>query len=108
MEVFTVGLCGPGRHDIPQVSEDNFLFPMMVENPMDFSAHYNTAFEFISNLPEEAKVELYVTGFTPVLTSFLSAWVQVNDQRRRAGSSTRPLTLYHYNRESSGYEPHLF
>ena len=59
-------------------------------------------------LPEEAKVELYVTGFTPVLTSFLSAWVQVNDQRRRAGSSTRPLTLYHYNRESSGYEPHLF
>ncbi len=107
MQTIKVGLCGPGRHDIPQVG-DNFVFPAIVDSPMDFSSHYQTSMKFIDNLPDDTHLYLYVTGLTPVLTSFLSAWVQRNDQRRRAGSSTLPITFYHFHRDTDDYEPCLF
>tara|TARA_R100000900_G_scaffold51929_2_gene41493 strand:- start:377 stop:697 length:321 start_codon:yes stop_codon:yes gene_type:complete len=106
MQNVIVGLCGPARHDIPNVN--HFLFPAVVESPLDFASHYNESMDFISRLPDDAHLHLYITGLTPVLTSFLSAWVQRNDERRRAGSHTIPLTLYHYNRDTNDYDSHLF
>ena len=70
MQSVVVGLCGPARHDIPNV--DNFLFPAVVESPLDFASHYNTSMDFISRLPDDSHLHLYITGLTPVLTSFLS------------------------------------
>ena len=74
MQNIIVGLCGPARHDIPNVN--HFLFPAVVESPLDFASHYNESMDFISRLPDDAHLHLYITGLTPVLTSFLSAWVQ--------------------------------
>ena len=106
MKSVIVGLCGPARHDIPNV--DNFLFPAMVESPLAFDSHYTDSINFIDGLSDDTHLHLYKTGLTPVLTSFLSAWVQRNDERRRAGAKTRPLTLYHYNRDTNDYDSHLF
>mgnify|MGYP006001416177 CR=1 FL=1 len=52
MQSVVVGLCGPARHDIPNV--DNFLFPAVVESPLDFASHYNTSMDFISRLPDDS------------------------------------------------------
>tara|TARA_R110001583_G_scaffold46195_8_gene145206 strand:- start:6555 stop:6875 length:321 start_codon:yes stop_codon:yes gene_type:complete len=106
MKAVVCGLCGPARHDIPNV--DNFLFPTIVENPMDFPNHYQTSMSFIDTITDNTHVHLYITGLTPVLTCFLSAWVQRNDERRRAGSPTIPLTLYHFNRDTKEYMSCLF
>ena len=69
MQSVVVGLCGPARHDIPNV--DNFLFPAVVESPLDFASHYNTSMDFISRLPDDAHLHLYITGLTPVLLGSL-------------------------------------
>ena len=106
MNMVVVGLCGPTRHDIPNVN--NFLFPTTVERPLDFVSHYTDSLSFIDSLSDDTQLELYITGLTPVLTSFLSAWVKRNDEKRRAGANTRHLTLYHYNRDNNDYEAHLF
>ena len=128
MNMVVVGLCGPTRHDIPNVN--NFLFPTTVERPLDFVSHYTDSLSFIDSLSDDTHLELYITGLTPVLkgniipddsfsnmsdsfvaiilTSFLSAWVKRNDEKRRAGANTRHLTLYHYNRDNNDYEAHLF
>jgi len=104
--MINVGLCGPARHDIPNVN--NFLFPALVESPLDFFTHYTDSLSFIDTLSDDTHLHLYITGLTPVLTSFLSAWVQRNDERRRSGAHTRHLTLYHYNRDTNSYDSHLF
>jgi hypothetical protein len=91
----TVGLCGPGRHDIEGV--EKYIYEGQVDAPLDFKTHGQTAFTFLTDCVENDihQVNLYVTGLTPVLTAFLKVWVQTN--------CVVGLTLYHYNRETNSY-----
>ena len=101
-KLITVGLCGPGRHEMP-VSE--YIFPAIVQNPMDFDDMYAQAQGYLTQLQFENETPLhmmlFVTGLTPVLTSFLSVW---NDTAR----PDNVLTLMHFNRDTSSYEPQDF
>jgi hypothetical protein len=96
-KLIVAGLCGPGRHEMP-VQE--YLYPNMVENPMDFEGLYNHAHGYITQLQFEQgcplHVMLFVTGLTPVLTSFLSAWKKEADEDDL-------LTLMHFNRDTGLY-----
>ena len=90
-----VGLCGPGRHEMP-VQE--YVFPAVVENPMDFEALNKHSFNYIKVkcYGEPVHIMLFVTGLTPVLASFLSVWVQNASQNDK-------LTLMHYDRDEGDY-----
>jgi len=48
------------------------------------------------------KCEIIVTGLTPALTQFISAWANVNI-RDNYNNSEKSLTLLHYNAETKGY-----
>jgi hypothetical protein len=104
-----IGLC-EGRHEI-KTNEgealDGFIFGT-VDNPMDFSSHFNTACEFFERLWHEFSsaptytsmsmfdCNLYVTGLTSLLTATLLA---------AKGVGVDNLTLMHYDRESGKYVP---
>ena len=95
-----VGLCGPGRHEMP-VQE--YVFPAVVENPLDFEALERHSMNYIQEVIKQAHGEsvhimLFVTGLTPVLTSFLSIWVQESNQ-----DAKDKLTLMHYDRDEGDY-----
>jgi len=96
MSKIEIGLCGPGRHEMP-VSE--FIYPFMVDNPLDFTANEAIAKEWLFELDEEVnEIHLYVTGLSPVLTSFMNAWLQ------QLVNYAPSLYLYHFNRDSGDYE----
>ena len=89
-----VGLCGPGRHEMP-VSE--FIYPFIVDNPVDFTVNEATTKEWLFELDDGVEeIHLYVTGLSPVLTSFMNAWMQA--------VVAPDLFLYHFNRDTGDYE----
>ena len=89
-----VGLCGPGRHEMP-VSE--FIYPSTVDNPVDFTTNEAIAREWLFELDDDVRqIHLYVTGLSPVLTSFMNAWMQA--------VVAPDLYLYHFNRDTGDYE----
>ncbi len=98
-EDVNVGLCGPGRHEIPQVT--TYIFNSNVESPLDFSDHESLSLSFIEAMVSQGirQINLYITGLTPVLTSFLKVWIQTD--------CMVGLTLFHYNRESNNYSPQV-
>ena len=101
----TVGLCGPGRHEMP-VSE--FIFPPVVEHPLDFEANFDLASTFLQNVMDDKPINfvLYITGLTPVLTTFLNAWELRNEP---AGFRLYDkLTLMHFDRDSGSYKPQVW
>tara|TARA_S200000501_G_scaffold308772_1_gene298418 strand:+ start:386 stop:733 length:348 start_codon:yes stop_codon:yes gene_type:complete len=92
-----VALCA-SRHPIPDA--DDSIFPQVVENPLDFDAHAIHVEAWIDEnvqflLEDSSKLYIYVTGLTPVLTTFLQTY------------DTFPLnarvSLMHYNRETNDY-----
>ena len=90
-----IGLC-EGRHEITRDDGylvNSFIFPQIVENPMDFISNFETAYGALEPLLE---VKLYITGLTPCLTATLLA-------AEKAGVET--LILMHYDRESGKYIP---
>jgi|SRR6056300_80270 hypothetical protein len=91
----TVGLCGPGRHDIEGV--EKYIYAGQVDAPLDFKTHQNAAVSFLTECVEQDihQINLYITGLTPVLTAFLKAWINTG--------CIVGLTLYHYNRETNSY-----
>tara|TARA_B110000196_G_C21150854_1_gene669586 strand:+ start:4007 stop:4312 length:306 start_codon:yes stop_codon:yes gene_type:complete len=90
-----IGLC-EGRH---QITRDDgkpltdFIFPQIVENPMDFFSNFETAYGVFFGVDD---VKLYITGLTPCLTATLLA-------AEKAGVES--LILMHYDRESGKYLP---
>jgi hypothetical protein len=91
-----IGLC-EGRHEI--TSDDGkplteFIFPQIVENPMDFHTNFWTAHRCLEQHLENVK--LYITGLTPCLTATLLA-------AKEAGVES--LILMHFDRESGKYVP---
>jgi len=90
-----IGLC-EGRHEITRDDGKpltDFIFPQIVENPMDFFSNFETAYGVLVRLLE---VKLYITGLTPCLTATLLA-------AEKAGVES--LILMHYDRESGKYLP---
>ena len=90
-----IGLC-EGRHEITTDEGKpltEFIFPQIVENPMDFFSNFETAYCALEPLLE---VKLYITGLTPCLTATLLA-------AEKAG--VEELILMHYDRESGNYVP---
>ena len=90
-----IGLC-EGRHEITRDDGKpltEFIFPQIVENPMDFISNFETAYVALEPLLE---VKLYITGLTPCLTATLLA-------AEKAGVDS--LILMHYDRESGKYIP---
>jgi hypothetical protein len=84
-----LGLCGPGRHEIPEVS--GYVFPAEI-NPLDvqgLEAHAAKELEGITAL------DLYVTGLSVALVAVINAAI-------RRGVD---LTLWHYDRDSGQYYP---
>ena len=90
-----IGLC-EGRHEITRDDGKpltEFIFPQIVENPMDFISHFEIAY---GALEQYLDVKLYITGLTPCLTATLLA-------AEKAGVDS--LILMHYDRESGKYIP---
>ena len=90
-----IGLC-EGRHEITRDDGKpltEFIFPQIVENPMDFISNFETAYGALEPLLE---VKLYITGLTPCLTATLLA-------AEKAGVDS--LILMHYDKESGKYIP---
>lgn len=89
MQKSKLGLCGPGRHEIPDVS--GYIYPAEI-NPLDIGGLEQTAEAAIDGL--EA-LDLYVTGLSVALVAV------INTAYRRG----IPLTLWHYDRDSATYYP---
>ena len=99
-QLIVAGLCGPGRHEMP-VQE--YIFPAVVENPMDFEMLNTHSRNYIREVIKNANGEpihimLFVTGLTPVLTSFLSMWVHESNK-----DAEDKLTLMHFDRDEGDY-----
>ena len=90
-----IGLC-EGRHEITRADGKpltEFIFPQIVESPMDFISNFETAYGALERFLE---VKLYITGLTPCLTATLLA-------AEKAGIDE--LILMHYDKESGKYIP---
>jgi len=81
-----------------------------VANPLDFLSHIKRSTEFLQNVKHEATdaLVLYVTGLTPVLTSFLQVWEWTQEVVRDEGGNPPQLILMHYDRDSESYVPQHF
>jgi len=102
MKTLHVGLCD-GRHEIEQAQE--FIFDAEVKDPMDFSTHRATAYDWCFRMREQMHIDgietvyLYVTGLSTLLTAFL--WVWTNPE---TWYTLRPtLILMHYDRDAETY-----
>lgn len=84
-----IGLC-EGRHPMPV---ESYIFPQVVESPLDFAANFNHATSVITDYDGD-HITLYVSGLTPVLTATILAITTL-------GRHT--LTLMHYNRDSGDF-----
>ena len=99
-----VALCGPTRHPIESadgICVTDAIFPHTVENPLDFGAHYRHTDAWIDEnahflMESSNKLYIYVTGLTPVLTSFLLMYETYPLEAR--------VSLMHYNRDTKKYE----
>ena len=90
--VAIAGLC-EGRHELPGVRD--FIFGE-IEDPMDFEDLEYRAFTWV-DAAEKNDVDLvilYVTGFTPALTSVIKA----------CSNRHISLKLMHYDRETDTYK----
>ena len=93
-----VALCA-SRHQIDENIEMS-IFPQVVENPLDFDAHTKHVEAWIDGnvqflIEDSSKLYIYVTGLTPVLTTFLQTYDLYPLNAR--------VSLMHYNRETNDY-----
>ena len=101
-EILDVGLCA-GRHEMP-VNE--FIWEQ-ITNPMEFEQLELTAKEWLSriDLRDVKQVNVYITGLTVALTSFLNAWEAVCNELEFETSHRPYLYLLHYDRDTNSYKP---
>ena len=87
------GLC-KGRHPMPGV--ELYVYPQVVENPLDFAALEQQAYSFLMDVLGRGytHIELYVTGLTMCLTSFL-----------KVAAGNVQVTLMHWDRDTETYVP---
>jgi len=112
-----IGLCS-GRH-VMKTNEGEemamFVFDV-VDNPTAIDVHEKVCRDFIKSMlhpvlfvyegwkghPEYDSVNLYITGLTPLLTSFLKCWLE---QQERIEMSGINLVLWHWDTETKQYIP---
>ena len=75
MSKLTIGLC-KGRHSIDFLGDKDYIFDV-IPNPSDIPAIESRAEEWVKSLPEEAEVDLVITGLTQASIAVLKA-VQAN------------------------------
>ena len=111
MGEINVGLCR-GRH-VLHTNEgkvmDAFIFDAPIELPVATDVHEKVCREFIADYMQDFKgmtqhrrFNLYVTGLTPLLTSFLKLWVERQEMLEMGYAD---LVLWHWNRETEQYVP---
>tara|TARA_B100002019_G_C21076071_1_gene501441 strand:+ start:130 stop:594 length:465 start_codon:yes stop_codon:yes gene_type:complete len=106
-----VALC-EARHPIKAETQygdpvERAIFPQIVENPMHFSGLEDVAHEWFIKERDFFQIKendtwiinLYVTGLTPCLVAVINTALYY-----QTGGFKVILTLYHYNRETGGYE----
>ena len=104
-KTINIGLCA-GRHEMPV---KDFIW-QQIEKPMDFQGLEKDAKEWIKtqdllNDGDPPTVNLYVTGLTVALTSFLNAWESNVGTMEFEGFKRPQLNLLHYDRDTQTYEP---
>jgi len=98
---YNVALCA-GRHEIKTnegISVPEAIYEH-IENPMDFDFLEGHASDFIYHLQDNniEILNLYITGLTPALTSFLAL----------ASTWQGKITLWHFDRDTFTYKPQYF
>ena len=101
--IVNVGLC-EARHEMPV---KDFIWSL-IEAPMDFDGLTNHARQWIGQQDFEdhdySAVNVYVTGLTTALTSFLIAW-----DNNKARIPSRPtLSLLHFDRDTNSYKTQIW
>jgi len=100
--IINVGLC-EARHEMP-VTE--FIWNI-IKNPMDFDGLTNHAQQWIADQDFDSHnylaVNVYVTGLTVALTSFLIAWENNFPPLNRPA-----LLLQHFDRDTNSYVPQIW
>ena len=107
-----VGLCD-GRHLVRTNDGDDidyYLFQNPVVNPTATDVHEKVCRDFINTFLLGASggdshyenFNLYVTGLTPLLSSFLKSWVE---QQERLEMTCGDLVLWHWDTDSEQYVP---
>ena len=111
-----IGLC-KGRHVMKTnkgKDMDFYLFDV-VDKPIATDVHEKVCREFINNFlysrttlriihdyDDYEDFNLYITGLTPLLTSFLKCWVERQDHVEMDAGS---LVLWHWDTEVKQYIP---
>lgn len=98
---YNAALCA-GRHEIKtnegvEVVDNIFNH---IENPMDFDYMEGRASDFLHEIENDGVqiLNLYITGLTPALTSFLAL----------AQTWKGKITLWHFDRDTFTYKPQYF
>ena len=97
---FNVVLCA-GRHEV--IHEGTAVHRAIyehIEDPMDFDSLEGEASDFLIEMENEQVeiLNLFITGLTPALTSFLAL----------ASTWRGRITLWHFNRDTGTYKPQYF
>ena len=81
-----------GRH---KTSAAEAIFPadFFGEGSLDFEGMMRQAHSVLSRIPREENLEVFVTGFTPALTTVV-AWAEAHH---------RSLVLLHFDKQSKSY-----
>ena len=97
---FSVVLCA-GRHEVIHegVALNRAIYEH-IEDPMDFDLLEGQASDFMYELQEDGIeiLNLFITGLTPALTSFLAL----------ASTWEGRITLWHYNRDTGTYKAQYY
>ena len=115
-----IGLCS-GRHVVKTndgEEMDDDLFQNPVANPTATDVHEKVCRDFIQKYitgdlswfsvrrlvkrSDDRRVNLFITGLTPLLTSFLKSWVE---QQERLEMTCGDLVLWHWDTDSEQYVP---
>ena len=107
-----IGLC-KGRHDI-KTNDGRVVKEFIFKEEVPFNFGYLTAEanKYLSKIREEKvdrtgnnklHIYLYITGFTPALTSVLKAYSKSVFRDDKDGFMYANLILMHYDRESESY-----
>jgi hypothetical protein len=106
-----VGLC-KGRHDMRKNNGEmleDFVWDDWVREPFNFKRHDAKVRKWMRDNPQFLKSDepfmLYVTGLTPILTSFLNVWIQ---EKGQSIPKDTVLLLMHHEREGDKYVPQIF
>ena len=96
---------GLTKRHMPDEIQD-FVFGDRIKNPMDFAGHRNVVEEWLAThwntLQEAERLNLYVTGLTPLLVAFLEGWVSMKDTDWYVFANVS-LVLMHWDKEKDKY-----